>query len=339
MAAIRGSPPKWKIQTVEELKKLISSHPVVAIVGFRNVPAGQMQKIRREFKGKVEIKVVKNTLLERALDGLGGDYLKLKEFLGDQIAIIAADENPFKLYRMVEDTKVPSPLKPNQISPVDVVIEQGPTPIPPGPMMAELQMAGLPVAIEKGKVVVKATTTVVKAGEVVKPEVARALERLDIKPIKIGLDVKAVLDSGVILTPDVLAIDTEKVLEDFQNAYQKALNLAVNAAYVTEETAEILIIKAFNDARNLALNAGIFAKDVMEDLVAKAHAEMLALASNLTDEALDDELRSMLSGLAQTVVQTTPSVEEKEEEEKEEEEEEEEAKEEEAIEGLGALFG
>ncbi|WP_456468012.1 50S ribosomal protein L10 [Archaeoglobus sp.] len=338
MAAIRGSPPKWKIQTVEELKKLISSHPVVAIVGFRNVPAGQMQKIRREFKGKVEIKVVKNTLLERALDGLGGDYLKLKEFLGDQIAIIAADENPFKLYRMVEDTKVPSPLKPNQISPVDVVIEQGPTPIPPGPMMAELQMAGLPVAIEKGKVVVKATTTVVKAGEVVKPEVARALERLDIKPIKIGLDVKAVLDSGVILTPDVLAIDTEKVLEDFQNAYQKALNLAVNAAYVTEETAEILIIKAFNDARNLALNAGIFAKDVMEDLVAKAHAEMLALASNLTDEALDDELRSMLSGLAQTVVQTTPSVEEKEEEEKEEEEEEE-AKEEEAIEGLGALFG
>jgi len=339
MAAIRGSPPKWKIQTVEELKKLISSHPVVAIVGFRNVPAGQMQKIRREFKGKVEIKVVKNTLLERALDGLGGNYLKLKEFLGDQIAIIAADENPFKLYRMVEDTKVPSPLKPNQISPVDVVIEQGPTPIPPGPMMAELQMAGLPVAIEKGKVVVKATTTVVKAGEVVKPEVARALERLDIKPIKIGLDVKAVLDSGVILTPDVLAIDTEKVLEDFQNAYQKALNLAVNAAYVTEETAEILIIKAFNDARNLALNAGIFAKDVMEDLLAKAHAEMLALASNLTDEALDDELRSMLSGLAQTVVQTTPSVEEKEEEEKEEEEEEEEAKEEEAIEGLGALFG
>ena len=339
MAAIRGSPPKWKIQTVEELKKLISSRPVVAIVGFRNVPAGQMQKIRREFKGKVEIKVVKNTLLERALDGLGGDYLKLKEFLGDQIAIIAADENPFKLYRMVEDTKVPSPLKPNQISPVDVVIEQGPTPIPPGPMMAELQMAGLPVAIEKGKVVVKATTTVVKAGEVVKPEVARALERLDIKPIKIGLDVKAVLDSGVILTPDVLAIDTEKVLEDFQNAYQKALNLAVNAAYVTEETVEILIIKAFNDARNLALNAGIFAKDVMEDLVAKAHAEMLALASNLTDEALDDELRSMLSGLAQTVVQTTPSVEEKEEEEKEEEEEEEEAKEEEAIEGLGALFG
>ncbi len=45
------------------------------------------------------------------------------------------------------------------------------------------------------------------------------------------------LDSGVILTPETLAIDTEKVIEDFQRAYQMALNLAVNSAYVTEETA------------------------------------------------------------------------------------------------------
>ncbi|WP_456329784.1 50S ribosomal protein L10 [Archaeoglobus sp.] len=339
MAAIRGTPPEYKIRAVEEIKRMISSRPVTAIVSFRNVPASQMQKIRREFKGKAEIKVVKNTLLERALDALGGDYVKLKDFLGDQIAIITADENPFKLYKMIEDTKVPSPLKPNQVSPVDVVVNEGPTPIPPGPLMAELQAAGLPVAIEKGKVVVKATTTVVKAGEIVKPEVARALERLEIKPIKIGLDVKAVLDSGVILTPETLAIDTEKVLEDFQKAYQMAINLAVNSAYVTEETAEILIMKAVMDARNLAINAGIFEKGVMEDLILKAHGEMLSLASVLPEKALDEELKSILSGIAQAQAQTTPRVEEKEEEEKPEEEEEEEEKEEEAIEGLGALFG
>ncbi len=340
MAAIRGTPPDYKVRAVEEIKKMISSKPVVALVSFRNVPAEQMQKIRRDFRGKAEIKVVKNSLLERALDGLGGEYTKLKEFLGDQIAIITANENPFKLFKLIEETKVPSPLKPNQISPVDVVVEQGPTPIPPGPIMGELQMAGLPVAIEKGKVVVKATTTVVKAGEVVKPEVARALERLDIKPIKIGLEVKAMLDSGVVLTPETLAIDTEKVLQDFQSAYQAALNLAVNSAYVTEETAEILIMKAVMDARNLAINAAIFEKGVIEDLIAKAHAEMLSLASNLSDEALDEELKSALSGMAQAAVQATPSVEEKVEEKKEEEEEEEEEeREEEAIEGLGALFG
>uniref|UniRef100_A0A7C3ZR55 Large ribosomal subunit protein uL10 n=1 Tax=Archaeoglobus fulgidus TaxID=2234 RepID=A0A7C3ZR55_ARCFL len=337
MAAIRGSPPAYKVRTVEEIKRMILSKPVVAVVSFRNVPAGQMQKIRRDFREKAEIKVVKNTLLERALDALGGDYVKLKDFLGDQIALITAKENPFKLYRMIEDTKIPSPLKPNQISPVDVVVNEGPTSIPPGPLMAELQNAGLPVAIEKGKVVIKATTTVVKAGEVVRPEVARALDRLEIRPIKIGLDVRAIFDSGVILTPEILAIDTEKVLEDLQRAYQMAINLAVNSAYITEETAEILIMKAVIDARNLAINAGIFEKGVMGDLILKAHGQMLSLASLLPENALDEELKKMLSGIAQAKVQV--QVEEKKEEEEKPEEEEEEAKEEEAIEGLGALFG
>ncbi len=337
MAAVRGSPPKWKVQAVEEIRRIFSSYPVIAIVGFRGVPSGQMQKIRRDFRGKALIKVVKNTLLEKAIDALGGDFEKLKEFIYDQTAIVATDMNPFKLFKMIEETKIPSPLKPGQVSPVDVVVEKGPTPFPPGPIIGELQAAGLPAAIERGKIVIKETVTVVKAGEVVKPEVARALEKLDIKPIKLGLDVRAIYDSGVILTPDVLAIDEEAVKGQLAEAFQKALNLAVNAAYVTEETAEILIMKAVIDARNLAINAGIFEKDVMPDLLAKAYAEMLALASHLPDDALDDDLKNRISGLQAKVEKVEEKVEEekKEEEEKEEEEEAEES----ALEGLGALFG
>ncbi len=339
MAAVRGSPPKWKVQAVEEIRKIFSSYPVVAIVGFRGVPSGQMQKIRRDFRGKALIKVVKNTLLEKAIDALGGDFEKLKEFIYDQTAIVATDINPFKLFRMIEETKIPSPLKPGQVSPVDVVVEKGPTPFPPGPIIGELQAAGLPAAIERGKIVIKETVTVVKAGEVVKPEVARALEKLDIKPIKLGLDVRAIYDSGVVLTPDVLAIDEEAVKGQLAEAFQKALNLAVNAAYVTEETAEILIMKAVIDARNLAINAGIFEKDVMADLLAKAYAEMLALASRLPDDALDDDLKNRISGLQAKVEKVEEKVEEEKKEEEEVEREEEEEAEESALEGLGALFG
>ena len=339
MAAVRGSPPKWKVQAVDEIRRIFSSRPVIAIVGFRGVPSGQMQKIRRDFREKALIKVVKNTLLEKAIDALGGNFEKLKEFIYDQTAIVATDMNPFKLYKMIEETKVPSPLKPGQVSPVDVVVEKGPTPFPPGPIIGELQAAGLPAAIERGKIVIKETVTVVKAGEVVRPEVARALEKLDIKPIKLGLDVRVIYDNGVILTPDVLAIDEEAVKGQLAEAFQKALNLAVNAAYVTEETAEILIMKAFLDARNLAINAGIFEKDVMPDILSKAYAEMLALASHLPDDALDDDLKQRLSGL-KTVEKVEEKIEEeKKEEEKEEEEKEEEEAEESALEGLGALFG
>ena len=337
MAAIRGSPPKWKVQTVEEIRKLFKSYPVVAIVGFRGVPSNQMQRIRRELRGKALIKVVKTTLVEKALEGLEDSYKKLEDYLYDQTALVFTDMNPFKLYKLLEETKEPSPLKPNQISLVDVVVEKGPTPIPPGPMMAELQNAGIPVAIERGKVTVRETVTVVKAGEVVKPEVARALNVLGIKPIKIGLDTRVIYDRGVLLTPDVLAIDVEKVKEQFVEAYQKALNLAVNCAYVTKETAEILIMKAAMDARNLAINAGLPVKDVMPEILVRAYQEALALASLLPESALDEKTRSLLS--SRVVKEEVVEEKKEEKEEKEEEEKEEEEAEESALEGLGALFG
>ncbi len=336
MAAVRGKPKPWKVQAVEEVKRLFTGYPVFAIVTFRGVPSGQMQKIRREFREFAVIRVTKNTLIEKAVKALGGEYEKVLDFLGDQVAIVATNLNPFKLYKKIEETKVPSPLKPGQISPVDVVVEKGPTSFPPGPIIGDLQAGGIPAAIEKGKIVIKETVTVVRAGEVVRPEVARALELLEIKPVKLGLDVRMVYENGLIFTPEMLAIDVEKVVEDFANAYRNALNLAVNAAYVTPETAEILIAKAVMDARNLAINAAIFEKDVIEDIIAKAHIEMLALASHLSEDALDEELKSMIS-VAETKVEEKKE-EAKEEEEKEEEKEEEES-EEEAIEGLGALFG
>jgi large subunit ribosomal protein L10 len=325
MAAIKGMPKQWKLHVVEEIKQIFTSYPVVGIAGFRNVSAGQMQEIRRNFRDVALIRVTKNSLIEKALNSLGEDFAKLKDYLEDQTAIVATKLNPFKLYKKLEGAKVPSPLKPGQISPVDVVVKKGPTHFPPGPVIGELQLAGLPAAIEKGRIVIKESVTVVKAGEIVKPEVARGLEKLEIKPVKVGLDVRAVYEKGTVFTPDMLAIDAGKVLEKLMEAHRRALNLAVNAAYITPETAELLIAKACMDAKNLALNAGIFERDVMADLVAKSYHEMLSLASILPPEALDSELNEFIRK------------EEKKKEEKKEEEKE--VKEEEAIEGLGALFG
>jgi len=334
MSAVKGAPPQWKVAQVEELKKLISSYKVLALVNFEKVPASLMQKIKRDLKGTAELRVVKKSLLKIALDSVSDEYKKLKDYAKGQVAIIATNENPFRIYKKLESLKIDVPLKPNQISPIDVVLEEGPTPLPPGPAMAELQMAGIPAAVEKGKVVIKKKTTLVKAGEVVRPEVAKALEKLNVKPLKIGLETLAVYD-GVVLTPDLLKIDEEAILRDFQNAYQAALNLAVNCCYVTKETAEILLIKGYMDARNLAINAVIFEKDVMPELLMKAYLQMLSLASALPPEALDDELRALLERGEAVKVE---KVEEKEGEKKEEEKEEE-KKEDEALEGLASLFG
>ncbi|MCS7143445.1 MAG: 50S ribosomal protein L10 [Archaeoglobaceae archaeon] len=333
MSAIKGAPPQWKVSQVEELKKLISSHKVLALTNFEKVPASLMQKVKRDLKGSAEVRVVKKTLLNIALDSLGEGYEKLKDYAKGQVAIIATNENPFKIYKKLESLKIDSPLKPNQISPIDVVVNEGATSLPPGPAMAELQMAGIPAAVEKGKVVIKTKATVVKAGDIVKPEVAKALEKLNIKPLKIGLETIAVYD-GVVLTPDLLKIDEEAIIKDFQNAYSIAMNLAVNCCYVTKETAEILLMKGFMDAKNLAINAGILEKDVMPELLMKAHTHMLSLASILPPEALDDELKALIK---KEEIKPAEKVEEKKEEK--EEKKEEEKKEDEAIEGLASLFG
>lgn len=330
MAAVRGLPPRWKVEEIEKIKNLVLSYRILALVSFQNVPAWLMQRIKRELKSQAEMRVVKNTLLSIALDSIGRGYEDLKKFAKGQIALIATNENPFKLHKRIESMKIDTPLKPNQISPIDVVVNDGPTSLPPGPAVAELQIAGIPAAVERGKVVIKSKATVVRAGDIVKPEVAKALEKLGIKPLKVGLETLAIYD-GVVLTPDLLKIDEEEIIKDFEKAYTIALNLAVNCCYVTRETAEILLLKAYNNARSFAINVGITEKEVMLDLIGKAHMQMLSLASLLPPEALDDELRSRISLKVEKV--------EKVEERKEEEKKEEEKKEEEAIEGLASLFG
>jgi large subunit ribosomal protein L10 len=336
MAAVKGVVPQWKLKDVEEVRRDLKEYPVVGLVSFRGVSAMQMAKIRRDFRDRIKIRVIKNNLLEKALEKEGGEFKKLTEFLGDQVAFVASHMNPFKLFRELEKTKIPSPLKPRQISPLDVVVEKGATSFPPGPILGDLQIAGLPAAIEKGRIVIKDTVRLVKTGEIVKPEVARALEMLEIRPVKLGLDTRVLMERGIVFRPEDLRIDVEEISQHFSEAYARALNLAVNAAYITPETAEILLIKASTQARNLAINAAIPERKVMGDIVAKLHSNMIALASRLPPEALDEELLD----LVKRNTETGEKIKETEvKDEKEEEEEEEEKREEEAIEGLGALFG
>ncbi|RLI01618.1 50S ribosomal protein L10, partial [Candidatus Bathyarchaeota archaeon] len=74
MAAIKGQPKPWKLETVEELKRILTKYPVIAIVSFRGVPASQMQEIRRKYRDKFLLKVAKNTLLEKAIESLNEEY-------------------------------------------------------------------------------------------------------------------------------------------------------------------------------------------------------------------------------------------------------------------------
>ena len=331
----------WKKEEVKDLKGLIGSHKVVGMADLSDIPAPQLQKMRRTLKDSALIKMSRKTLMNLALkDSDKSNIEALGKHMDGQPALIFTDMNPFKLYKILEDSKTQAPAKAGNTAPSDIVVPQGDTAFPPGPMLGELQKIGIPAKIEKGKIVITKDKIVVEEGEKINGNIASILTRLDIHPMEVGINLKAAYEDQTIYTSDLLTIDSDKTLQDIQNAYINALNLSVNAEIFNKVSMPILISKAATNTLNLAVNAEILNDKSIVILIPKAYSQMLALASEIAAEngdALDDDLRQRLS--SSTVPVEEPKEDQEEPPEDEEEEESEEDKEEEAAAGLGALFG
>ncbi|NJE12576.1 50S ribosomal protein L10 [Thermococcus sp. LS2] len=334
---------EWKKKEVERLAEIIKSHPVVALVDVAGVPAYPISKMREKLRGKALLRVSRNTLIElaikKAAKELGKPELeKLADYIQGGAAILATDMNPFKLYKLLEESKTPAPAKPGVPVPRDVVVPAGPTPLSPGPVVGEMQALGIPARIERGKVTIQKDTVVLKAGEIITPQLANILNKLGIEPLEVGLNLLAAYEDGIIYTPEVLAIDEEEYINMLQQAYMHAFNLSVNIAYPTAQTIEAIIQKAFLNAKSVAVEAGYITKETAGDIFGKAFRVALLIAQQLPEELLDEKTKELLNQQAQLAVAAQPQPEEEKVEEVEEEEEEE-PSEEEALAGLGALFG
>src|SRR5512137_1813541 len=98
----------WKKQVVKELVDAMRSHHSVAVVDLHGIPSAQLQLMRQGMRPKAALIMSRNTLLDIAIDEAAKErpgLEKIKEYLGGQCAIVATDENPFKLFRNMEATK------------------------------------------------------------------------------------------------------------------------------------------------------------------------------------------------------------------------------------------
>lgn len=328
----------WKKEEVESLKELIESHDVVGMANLSDIPAPQLQKMRRSLKDSAVVKMSRKTLMSLALsESTKENIADLGEHMEGQPAMIFTDMNPFKLYKILEASKTEAPAKAGSVAPADIVVPKGDTAFKPGPILGELQKVGIPAKIDKGKIVITNDKTIVAEGETISKEIASMLTRLEIFPMEVGIDLVAAYEDQTVYTSDVLAIDEEKTIADVQKAFTQALNLSVNAVIFNKESVPVLLQNANTKAMNLALNADVLTSKTRDMILAKAYAQMLALASEVSGkdaDAVDDELREKLNSQAAAAA---PKDEKKPEDDEEEEAEEE--KEEDAAAGLGALFG
>jgi large subunit ribosomal protein L10 len=275
---------EWKHKVVKELIDIFTSNKVIGIVGIGGIPAPQLQKMRSNLHGTANIRSAKNNLIYRALDDAEKQVKGisiLKESVTGQTAIIATDMNPFRLFSQIKSTRTMAPAKGGETASHDIEIKAGDTPFKPGPIVGELQKAGIPAAIQEGKVVIKNDKVVVPKGEKIPADVAQMLTRLEIFPIEIGMDLHAVFEDGSIFKPDILDIDIDEILGKMRQASANALNLAIEAGWYNKITIQPLLVKAHYNALTIALEKGIITKETINNLLSKAHASMLAL-KNLT---------------------------------------------------------
>ena len=269
--------PSWKKDEVADIKKNAKQFSLIGLVDMYGIPAQQVQQIRRNLRGKAVIKVTRNTLIRHAFEDIGGDVKNLSQYISGHSAIIFTNDNPFKLFKQLEKTKTRMAAKAGDKAPEDIIIEKGPTSFKPGPIVGELQQAGIPAAIEGGKVKIRETKTVVKKGAVISAKLAAILVKLDIKPMDVGLALQVAYHEGGIFEPSVLAVDETVILGQIQLAGLQAFNLSVNAAIPTKDTIEAILTKAVREARGLAVEAAIYEKDVIDAIIGKAYNESQAI--------------------------------------------------------------
>ncbi len=236
---------KKKIAAVKELKDLLKEKRTLLIASIKNIPASQFQEISKRLRGTVVIRVPKKNLTKMVLESANNDELKkIEEKIGDSIAVVFSNSDPFDLAADFIQGKIPAKAKAGQVATEDIEIPAGPTDLPPGPAISELGALGIQVQMEKGKISIKQAKVVAKAGEKISKGAAEMLGKLDIKPFKIGFIPLAAYDIKENKLYLEIKIDLEEAVLDLKAKYAKALALAVQRGYASEDTISLLLGKA-----------------------------------------------------------------------------------------------
>jgi len=281
---------EYKKKIVNDIIKATKDYSIIGLVNMEGLPAPQLQTMKKELRGKINLFMTKKRLIKIALEKIKNEKKgveELEKYFEGMPALLFTNESPFKLSRLLQKSKSKAPAKAGQTAPDDITISKGPTPFAPGPIISELSTAGLKVGVENGKVAVKEDTVIVKKGEKIKPKIAEILTRLDIKPMEVGLGLIAAYEDEIIYQKDVLAIDDAAFNQKVNLAAVQAFNLAFNVTYTTKDNINLLISKAFNDAKALGVGQEILDKGIIENLLSKAENSMLSIKNMANIETVE----------------------------------------------------
>jgi large subunit ribosomal protein L10 len=272
----------WKKEIFSDLVQLLEKYPVVAVADLQKVRSSQIQEIRKKLRGKADFVVAKNTILRKASDSIASKKENVGKFadsLTGSKVLIFTQMNPFELIIFLNKNKVRVPAKGGDVATSDIVIPAGNTGLQPGPVISEFNDAKVQTRIEAGSIFVAKDTVVADKGDTISTKTASLLSKLGMKPMEAGLSLSYAYDDGLVLGPNDLAFDLDRMKNDFGAAARMAFGVAVEANIMLPQTAPVIIGKAYRQAVALSVEAGFFTKDTAEMIIQKAYRNMNALQS------------------------------------------------------------
>lgn len=232
-----------KKKRVKELAELLKNSKTVMVLSIKSLPSPQFQEIKKSLRSKGKIVIAKKSLIDFALEHSANENLReLEKYVEADYALLFSDEDAFVISGILSDSKSPAKAKPGQISPEDIYAEAGPTELVPGPDISALSAVGLKVKVENGKLAIQQKAILCRSGEVISPEKAAIMAKLNIIPFKIGVEPIAAYSDGKVYSN--IKINKTEFMETMQNMYGKAFAFAVNLAYLNKETLPFVLGKA-----------------------------------------------------------------------------------------------
>lgn len=249
----KGEVPENKKKIVQELSDLIKNKRTVLVASIKNIPASQFQKIAKNLRGKAIVKVPKKNLMFRAFDASENEEIKkLKDQIKNSVAILFSDLESFDLAADLLNNTSPAKAKAGQEAPEDIGVDAGPTDLMPGPAISELGNLGIQIQIEKGKIHIKAPKVITKQGEKISAGAADIMNKLDIKPFRVGFIPLSSFDTKEGKLYLEIKVDKEKTLEELKTSYSQSLAFALEIGYASKDTIKFLIAKAVAHEKVLA---------------------------------------------------------------------------------------
>ncbi len=253
----RSSYPGNKLEMLTRVEKLASEYNTVLVTKLFKVRAGQLMQLRKNFRKDFLILVAKNKIASLALKKIGlKNSEELVSKLEGQNALIFTNMSPFKLFLVLEKSKVNLPARAGDVATEEILIPAGNTGIAPGPVLSEFKEARIQTRIEAGSIFVSRDSVVAHPGDVISPKLAGLLSRLNLKPIKGGLSIFMALSEGLLLFQKDIRIDLEQYRSEIMRSASEGVGLAIEASYFTSESLPPLFAKAERLSGGVAARAG-----------------------------------------------------------------------------------